>query len=70
VAAGVLESYLNSSLHFRGAKGLLERVLEHTTSLCAADLATVAALLAMRLKPVHNQLFNEVIHNRPRPPSY
>lgn len=49
VASSMLEGWLNSPVHFRAAKGLLDRVLQHTRGTSENDFNTVANLLALRV---------------------
>eukprot|EP00854_Cymbomonas_tetramitiformis_P011361 gene11361-13425_t len=60
-AANVLETFINSSSHFRAARLLLDCVLDNTTTDGAEDLHTVATLLSMRLKPLHAAMFTEIV---------
>lgn len=49
VASSMLEGWLNNPVHFRAAKGLLDRVLQHTRGTSENDFNTVANLLALRV---------------------
>jgi hypothetical protein len=61
IAASVLGTHLNSNQNFRSAKALLDKVVEHTATVADEDLAAVELLLKMHLKPMHAQLYSDMI---------
>ncbi|KAL2636269.1 hypothetical protein R1flu_007748 [Riccia fluitans] len=70
VASSMIEAYLNNTVHLRGAKPLLDRIVQHTRSTSDNDCTTVHNLLALRItslqaigqiKPLHGNIFADMV---------